>query len=254
MALVQSVLYWGFVGVTSILLFPLAALVRGLTQFFDPRLVVLHRFTSIWASLYTWLSPAWHVSVEGREHIDPKEAYVMTANHQSAVDIFVMFRLLVHYKWVSKTENFKIPFIGWNMRMNRYIEIRRGGVKAGQRMMRDCEKALAQGSSVMIFPEGTRSETGRLRPFKRGAFELAKSAGRSILPIVIQGSSDALPKRGVKIRGSHRIRIRVLPPLSPESFANLSAEDLTAKVHALLAAELARMQAEVGIVPGEVTA
>ena len=97
-----------------------------MTVLFDRRLVLLHRFTCFWASLYTWLNPAWRVRIEGREKIRPRTAYVMVANHQSLLDILVLFRLFTHFKWVSKIENFRVPCVGWNMSLNRYIKLRRG--------------------------------------------------------------------------------------------------------------------------------
>ena len=238
MAIIQSVLFWGFVGISSIALFPVAALIRIVTWPFDRRLKVLHRFTSFWSSLYTWFNPFWNVKVEGREKIDHKASYVIVSNHQSSVDIFAMFRIFAHFKWVSKKENFKIPVIGWNMRLNKYIEIDRGSVRGSDRMMRDCETALKQGSSVMIFPEGTRSETGEMRPFKRGAFELAMRTGSSILLIAITGSARALPKKGVMLKGRHNIHIQILDPV-PTNAAS-TAQELSDSVRSALSAELAR--------------
>ncbi len=112
---------------SSVAMFPVALLCWALTLPFDRRKVILHRLTCFWASLYTWLNPAWPVKVVGREKIDPNETYVMVANHQSLLDIFVLFRLFTHFKWVSKIENFRIPFIGWNMYLNGYIQLKRGG-------------------------------------------------------------------------------------------------------------------------------
>jgi 1-acyl-sn-glycerol-3-phosphate acyltransferase len=105
-------------------------------------------------------------------------------------------------------------------------------------MMRDCEAALAGGSSVMIFPEGTRSVDGRMRAFKPGAFELAKRTRSPIVPIALDGTSRALPKRGYLLQGKHPIHVRVLERIEPESFANLSAEELSERVRARIAAEL----------------
>src|SRR5882724_9659342 len=101
-----SFLFWVFLVLSSVVLFPVAVLVWAVTAPFDRRLVGLHRFTCFWASLYTWLNPAWRVRVEGREKIRRGAAYVMVANHQSLLDILVLFRLFVHFKWVSKIENF----------------------------------------------------------------------------------------------------------------------------------------------------
>src|SRR5262245_66447386 len=124
MRIVLSALFWAFLTVTSIALFPVAVVVWAVTRPFDRRLRALHLFTCFWASLYTWTNPAWRVHIDGREKIRRGEAYVMVANHQSLLDILVLFRLFVHFKWVSKIENFRIPLIGWNMRLNRYIPLR----------------------------------------------------------------------------------------------------------------------------------
>ena len=169
-----STAFWTFLTISSISLFPVAALVWLVTLPFDRRKVVLHQFTCFWGSIYTWLNPAWPVTIAGREHIDSKTAYVMVANHQSLLDILVLFRLFRHYKWVSKAANFRIPWIGWNMRMNGYIELRRGNPESIAKMMQACADNLARGSSVMLFPEGTRSRDGRLKAFKHGAFLVTK--------------------------------------------------------------------------------
>jgi 1-acyl-sn-glycerol-3-phosphate acyltransferase len=234
-----SVVFWSFLTVTSILLFPVAVLVWAVTVPFDPRLRLLHQFTCFWASLYTWFNPAWPVTIENRDRIDPNETYVMVANHQSLLDILVFFRLFNHFKWVSKIENFSIPCIGWNMRLNRYIELKRGDKTSVVRMLRQCQEALAEDNSIMMFPEGTRSRDGRMRQFKAGAFELAVDSRRPILPMIISGTSQALPKRGFVLRGRHPILVRILEPIPYEIFANESAEDLTERVRTLIADELA---------------
>jgi 1-acyl-sn-glycerol-3-phosphate acyltransferase len=224
---IYSALFWGFLTLSSIALFPFAVAIWASTAFFDRRLVVLHRFTCFWGSLYTWVNPLWPVTVRGREKIDPRETYVMVANHLSLLDILVLFRLFRHFKWVSKIENFKIPCIGWNMRLNRYIPLRRGDRESIVQMMEACEKTLAEGNSIMMFPEGTRSRNGVLQPFKTGAFELALRSGRPLLPIVVEGTSDALPKRGFVLRGRHPIRVTVLDPIAVERFRGLDAKALT---------------------------
>lgn len=241
MAQIQSILFWGFVGITSILLFPIACIIWLLTVAVDRKLRLLHLFTSFWAALFTWVSPNWRVSVEGREHAARSATYVMISNHQSTVDIFAIFRIFLHFKWVSKSENFKIPFVGWNMRLNRYVEIARGKVKGNARMMADCKRTLQAGNSIMIFPEGTRSEDGQLRPFRRGGFELAFTTQTPILPIVIEGSARALPKRGMLISGRHSIKIRILPPIEPKDFGD-SVESLLEKVQDLIGKELTAMR------------
>jgi 1-acyl-sn-glycerol-3-phosphate acyltransferase len=233
-----STAFWAFLAVTSVGLFPIALGVWVVTAPVDRRKVVLHQFTCFWGSLYTWVNPLWPVTVEGRQRIRRGETYVMVSNHLSLLDILVLFRLFRHYKWVSKIENFRIPFIGWNMRLNRYIELRRGDRESVVRMMADCERTLREGSSILMFPEGTRSRTGELQAFKTGAFELALRTHRAILPIVIEGTRNALPKRGFVLQGRHPIRVRVLDPIPAESFAHMSAKELAEQTRALYAERL----------------
>jgi len=231
-----STLFWSFLVVSSIALFPVALVTWASTAAFDRRLAVLHQFTCFWGSLYTWVNPLWPVAVHGREKIRPGETYVMVANHLSLLDILVLFRLFRHFKWVSKIENFRIPCIGWNMRLNRYIPLRRGDRESVIQMMAACEETLAAGNSIMMFPEGTRSLTGELKAFKPGAFELALKSRRPILPIVLSGTANALPKRGFVLQGRHPITVSVLDPIPPERFEGMSAKELTEQVRGVIAA------------------
>ena len=220
-----AVAWFSFVGLTSVIFFLLALLIKLLTGAFDRRLVVLQQLTCFWGALYTWIIPAWRVRIQGREHIKPKKAYVVVSNHQSLLDILMLFNLFFHFKFVSKSEIFKVPLIGWNMRLNRYIELKRGDKRSVAKMMQDCEEALNQGSSVLIFPEGTRSPDGSIKKFKPGAFILALEQKAPILPIVITGTNTALPKYSMNFHGSHDIRIRVMPEIPHEAFAHLSPEE-----------------------------
>jgi len=235
---IGSSLFWLFILISSMLLFPIAVLIRVVTAPFDKRLVILHRFTCLWASLYTWLNPVWRVSVEGREKIHPSRSYIMVANHASLVDILILFRLFTHFKWVSKVENFRVPFVGWNMRLNRYIQLRRGDKDSIAEMMRTCVQNIREGSSIMMFPEGTRSDDGNLREFKHGAFTLAKETRQPLLLIAIHGTADALPKRGFVLQGRHAIRVRVLDEIPYESFADKDVETMVREVRALIGRDL----------------
>jgi 1-acyl-sn-glycerol-3-phosphate acyltransferase len=244
---VLSTVFWLFIGVSSLVMFPIALAIWALTAPFDRRLVLLHRFTCFWASIYSWLNPAWQVHLEGRERIRPDATYVMVANHLSFLDILLLFRLFAHFKWVSKIEIFSVPLIGWNMSLNRYIRLRRGDPASIKEMMTACEATLAEGNSIMMFPEGTRSPDGRLKPFKTGAFQLAKRMELPLLPIVIEGTAEALPKRGFVLQGRHRIRIRVLDEIPYPTFAELSVEELTARMHRFFAAEVGELPRDAAI-------
>lgn len=241
--IIYSLLFWGFMLVSSMLLFPVAVLIRLLSAPFDRRRRMLHRFTSFWGSLYTWVNPLWSVSVTGQHVVDPRGIYVIVSNHQSLADIFVLFRLRAHYKWVSKAENFRIPFIGWNMSLNGYIRIERGSLRGNLRMMRDAEAALREGNSVLMFPEGTRSPDGAMQAFKDGAFDLALRTSTPVLPLVIQGTFRVLPKRGFLLGGRQRIHLRVLPPVTPGAAGPESTAQLRERVRAQMAEALQALSA-----------
>lgn len=235
---VASWVWWLYLTFSSIALFPFAFTLWLVTVLFDRKLKLLHQFTCWWASLYTWTSPWWPTTIIGREKIQKNVPYVMVANHQSLLDILVLFRLFGHFKWVSKIENFRVPCIGWNMSLNRYIPLRRGDRKSIAEMMDACAKTIAEGNAVMMFPEGTRSKDGRLRPFKHGAFTLARRAGVPILPIVIEGTGNALPKAGFVLQGRHPITVRVLDEIPPEDFPEGKIDHLAEHVRDIFKREL----------------
>ena len=192
-------------------------------------------FTSFWACLYLWIVPAWSVTTAGRDKIRRDATYIVVSNHQSQLDILVAFHLFFPFKWVSKAEVFKLPFIGWNMALNRYIRLKRGDKESIRQMMAACEKALAQGCSVFFFPEGTRSKTGHMKPFKPGAFILAHQMKLPILAVAISGTQKALPKHSLNFHGRHAIRIEVLEEIPYASFAPLSVEQTAAMVRQRIA-------------------
>jgi 1-acyl-sn-glycerol-3-phosphate acyltransferase len=222
---ITTVLFWSYMLITNPILWAVAVLLFVLTVPFDRRRRILHLYTCAWAFHYVKLLPLWRPHFHGREHIRPDRTYVLVANHQSLGDILVLFGLFKHFKWVSKREIFRVPFIGWNMRMNDYVALLRGDAKSIEEMMKACRRHLRAGSSVMLFPEGTRSPDGELKPFKRGAFALAKELELEIVPIVIDGTRDALPKHGLVLRQAAPLdmRIQVLPPVAPEPEESVQA-------------------------------
>jgi len=228
-----SLVFWGFVGLSSLVLFPIGVLLWLATGPFDRRRWVLHRFTSLWASLYTWLNPAWPVRVIGRERLYEAGPAVIVANHLSLLDILVLFRLQSHFKWVSKIENFRVPLIGWNMRLCDYIPLRRGDKQSVVAMLRRCDRVLAEGSSILMFPEGTRSASGRLRAFNPGAFQIACRNRVPLQPIIVRGTAEALPKRGFVLQGRHRISIEILDPIPAAEIADRDPDETMGRVRGL---------------------
>jgi 1-acyl-sn-glycerol-3-phosphate acyltransferase len=231
-------LYLAFFVLTSFIFFIFALLLWLLIFWWDKKLVILHRFTCFWGAIYSWAMPAWPLSIVGKEKINKKEVYVIVSNHQSLLDILMYFRLFIDFKWVSKSEIFKVPFIGWNMYLNRYIGIKRGNTASRKRMFIQCSKALRSGSSIFIFPEGTRSTDGCLGRFKSSAFILAQENQVSILPMVISGTALALPKNSLRYNGVHPIKIKILDAIPFSSFKEKTIENITKEVQSILSKEI----------------
>jgi 1-acyl-sn-glycerol-3-phosphate acyltransferase len=140
---------------------------------FDRRRVALHLYSSAWAAFYVYVNPLWRLRVHRRDRLPWHGAAVMVANHASLIDILVLFALFRPYKWVSKQEIFRLPVIGWNMRLNGYVPVVRGSGPSVRRMMELCDGLLASGSPLMIFPEGRRTSDGALRDAARAAISSA---------------------------------------------------------------------------------
>jgi 1-acyl-sn-glycerol-3-phosphate acyltransferase len=219
-----TLLFWPYLLFSSAVLFVGALALFLLTLPFDRRRALLHLYTCAWAYHYVKVLPLWTARFEGIEHILPGRTYMLVANHQSLGDILVLFGLFRHYKWVSKRAIFRTPFIGWNMSLNDYVALTRGDPKSIEAMMQACRVHLRRGSSVMMFPEGTRSLDGQVKAFKHGAFTLASELDLETIPIVIDGTRDALPKHGLMLDhawGLH-VRVRVLAPMRAQDGEEVS--------------------------------
>jgi 1-acyl-sn-glycerol-3-phosphate acyltransferase len=210
---IRSIMMWGYMALSIPIFFLGALAIWLLTAPFDTRLWLLHRYSCLWAAHYVWASPFWFVKVFNRDRVEQDPPYIIVSNHQSLGDILALFALHRHFKWISKAAVFKVPFLGWNMRLNDYVPIVRGNSKSIEKMMAHCRRHLDKGSSILMFPEGTRSMDGRMQPFKLGAFTLAVEAGVPVLPIVVEGTHDALPKTGFLFKKVAKIRVEVLEPI-----------------------------------------
>lgn len=236
--IVFSYAYIAFVGLHSAIMFAIACLIRVLTHFFDKRLVLLNLFSSFWASTYIWCMPIWSVNIRGRQKMDMKKSYVIVSNHQSQLDILLAYRLFFPFRWVSKAEVFWLPFIGWNMVLNGHVKLKRGDKESIRQMIDQCEALLKQNISIMLFPEGTRSKTGMVKPFKPGAFLLAKKMKKPILPIVINNTKNALPKHSLILQGKSRMEIKVLDEIPFSTIEHMEIDAITAMVQKMISAHI----------------
>jgi 1-acyl-sn-glycerol-3-phosphate acyltransferase len=195
----------------------LCALAVVLTFPFDPERRVSHFICSFMAHHFSLISPFWRCEFEGRENLRGVGACVFVANHQSFADIVILFGLFKHFKWVSKDLIFRIPFLGWNMLVNGYIPLNRTSSRSTRRMINLCRSWLDRGVPIMMFPEGTRSVDGNLQIFRDGPFRLAAMCGVPVVPLVVDGTHDILPKRAKRLNFRGAMRVRILPPVLVDS-------------------------------------
>lgn len=233
-----SILFILFIGLSSALFFCIALVIRLLTAPFDRRRIITNLFSAFWASVYVWIMPIWSVQIIGREKLSIDRHHVLVSNHQSQVDILVLYCLLFPYRWVSKAAVFRLPFIGWNMHLNGDIRLKRGDRESIQAMMERCEALLRQKISIFFFPEGTRSRDGRVQLFKPGAFILAQKTATPIQPIVLNHTRDALPKHSLTLGKKTVMEVRVLDEIPVSQFAGLSPEDTAEMVRQTIAAHV----------------
>jgi 1-acyl-sn-glycerol-3-phosphate acyltransferase len=191
---------------------PWLALVYSVTAPRDPGRYVVGRWFRRAAVLVTTINPLWRFRTTGVRIRDPRRPYIAVANHESFADIFLLSHLPWEMKWLSKESIFKIPFMGWMMRMAGDVAVRRGDANSRAQALEDCRDRLGKGVSVMIMPEGTRSEDGSVQKFHDGAFRLAVETGCPILPIAVAGTRAALAK-GSWVLGRANAIARVLPPV-----------------------------------------
>jgi 1-acyl-sn-glycerol-3-phosphate acyltransferase len=154
----------------------------------------------LWARFNARVTPV-GVRVSGREHIVPGQSYVVVANHLSHFDILAVYGWLgIDIRWVMKQELRKIPALGYACELLGHVYIDRSNAIAANRSIDAAKSQLRHGTSIFFFPEGTRSRSGEMLPFKKGAFRLATELGLPVLPITLRGTHDILPSGSINLQ------------------------------------------------------
>jgi 1-acyl-sn-glycerol-3-phosphate acyltransferase len=226
---IVSIWVWLVLVVCIVLWLPVLAVVRLLTAPFDRGRYLPGRiFRKIGPATAT-LNPLWRFRYSGPMPEDPRRPFVVVSNHESFADILLISHLPWEMKWLSKAELFRIPIMGWMMWLVGDIPVKRGFGPSAVEAMERCRKALDNRVSVMIFPEGTRSKTAELLPFKDGAFRLAIEAGVPILPLAVSGTATALRKHDWRF-GRSDAEVRVLEPVETAGLSLSDVPELKARV------------------------
>ena len=190
------------------------------------------------------VNPNWSVTIDGHHAIDDRHPYIIVSNHLSNADIPVISNLPWEMKWIAKKELFDLPLIGWMMRMAGDIPVARGHLRQRAEVFRLSKFYLDKNISVIFFPEGTRSRSGKMNRFNTGAFDLAIREGIPILPLVIDGSRDCLPKKSWVFNTKASVRLEVLKPVPATGYQKGDSAELTEKVRTLMLQKLADMRGE----------
>lgn len=225
---IKSLLIWAGIGLLVVFWLPMLALCR----LFDPD--PAHYYTGkLFRKLgkaVSKINPHWRITISGRTDIDDRAPYIIVCNHLSQADIPLISNLPWEMKWVAKKELFDTPVIGWMMKLAGDISVDRRAIDRKELTFEQARYYIENDCSVMFFPEGTRSLNGNLNAFTWGAFELAIKEQKPILPLVIDGTQNTLPKRSWKFGIAKRIKLKVLDPVSTEGLGRGDTRSLTEEV------------------------
>jgi 1-acyl-sn-glycerol-3-phosphate acyltransferase len=199
------------------LFFPLAIswMVIGATLAIIFAVFFGNRAGSFWGRVWaagTCLLSFVRVTVTGKEHLSKSQSYVFVANHSSSYDIYSMYGFLDRdIRWMMKKELFRVPFLGLACKLVGHIAVDRSNPKKAAETIKIAKKNLQNGTSVVFFPEGSRTRTGKMSSFKRGAFVTAQEIGLPVVPVAIKGAFD-IKRPGTKIIKPGHIYLHIQPP------------------------------------------
>lgn len=237
MKAIRSALTWTALVLLIIGWLPLLAVIR----LFDWR--APHRATGrtfrFLGNLMTKVNPAWRITRSGALPANRRGPYVVVSNHQSNADIPVISRLPWEMKWVAKASLFKLPVVGWMLRLAGDIPVDRGDKTSRAKVLVHAKHVLEKKCSVMFFPEGTRSRDARVHGFSDGAFRLAIKTQLPILPLAIDGTQDALPKHSWQFGKAEAVKLKVMPPIPTAGLTTADTPMLRERVRKQIIEQLA---------------
>lgn len=239
MRLTLSVLIWLYWGLCFLVFFLIASVLYLLTFPFDRYRRIPNKALKGLAWILMKANPFWTLEFKGADPGKISEPTIVVANHQSFIDLPLLYLLPWSMKWVAKRSLFQIPIFGWIVYMTGHIGIDRKSRYSAKKLDKLIEP-VRMGIPAMIFPEGTRSENGELKPFKNGAFKLAGQYNFKVLPVVLEGGHKVLPAGSWKFRLKQHFIVSVLNPMDPRDFDSIS--DFKQQVHRSIDEELRTMR------------
>jgi 1-acyl-sn-glycerol-3-phosphate acyltransferase len=232
-----SYLWWGVNVVLVILWAPMMAVFRLATRNHDPGRHRIGRMLRNAGVTALKVNPFWDFRVIDEVHPDARRPCLFVSNHRSMADVYLLATLPWEMKFLSKRSVFKIPVLGWEMKVAGDIAIERGDRGSARKAIEQMRKRLLDGSSVVVFPEGTRSRDGSVGPFREGAFRLAIDLGVDIVPLAVSGTETALPKHSLRMRKT-TATVTVLPAVSTTGLTAADSAGLAERVRSEIARTL----------------
>lgn len=215
-----SIFVFTYFSLLFLIFFVIISLVFLITFPFDKYRKAPNFTLSIMARCMMIASPGWKMEFDGTEKFDPSQPTVFVSNHQSFLDMALIYHLPWKMKWVSKKSLTYIPVMGWLVWLTGHLTINRKSKKA-LRKLDNLVQPLKDLVPVMIFPEGTRTMDGDLKPFKNGPFLLAQEHGFTLQPMVIDGGYEAMPPGSSKLNPNVHFKLKVLDPIDPSGFSDM---------------------------------
>lgn len=217
MRTIFGAIVWMYWAVCIITFFVIVTVLYVITFPFDR----FHRIPNKVLKGLAWImlkaNPGWTFDIIGADPKKISKPTIVIANHQSFMDLPLLYLLPWSMKWLAKKDLFKIPIFGWIIYMTGQIAIDRKSMQSVKKID-ELVAPIQEGIPAMIFPEGTRTETGDIKPFKNGAFKLAKRYNFNILPVVMEGGHQAMPSGNWTMSSTQKFTISVLEPISAEDF------------------------------------
>jgi 1-acyl-sn-glycerol-3-phosphate acyltransferase len=193
------------------------------------------------ARTWSWLilkTSGIQLSVEGLENVDPHQTVIFCSNHPSAMDIPILFvSLPVQFRFLAKRVLFNVPFLGWHLQRSGHIPVDRGRPREALKGFDQAAKRIKEGRPVVVFPEGSRSRTGEMLPFKSGTFYLAILSGVPVVPVTLIGSREVLKPDSLHIRAGH-VRVVIHKAVSTAGLTVHDASSLSKRVREVIVSGL----------------
>ncbi|MDY6853345.1 MAG: lysophospholipid acyltransferase family protein [Thermodesulfobacteriota bacterium] len=230
--MLRSIYFWSVVTVITVLYFPVVALSLPFNR--GGKVIRFH--VNTWGRLCLFASGV-KLRITGIENIIQGRPQIFMSNHQSMHDIFALSVLPVSFKWLAKKELFKVPILGCLMYMVGSVRVDRYNPQKAKKGIDAAQSKIQSGTSIMIFPEGTRSYDGRLQPFKKGGFLLALKKKIPLVPITIKGSNKIMKKGTMKVHPGD-IDIIINEPIETENLRVKDRKDLVQKVYDIMSRNL----------------